>query len=134
PLLLLHGSGPGASTHGNWRLILEPLSQHFHVIATDLIGFGMSDRKSQTPYFDFDLWVRQAKNAVDLFDRNDDGVNVLGHSLSGAIALKLAGIDSRVKRVVTTGTMGVPMDLNPSLERVWTFPETTEDLRAAGHV
>ena len=25
PILMIHGSGPGASTIGNWRLVLEPL-------------------------------------------------------------------------------------------------------------
>jgi len=131
PLLLLHGSGPGASTHGNWRLILEPLSQHFHVIAADLIGFGMSGRKTAQPYFDMDLWLGQAAHMLGLFQQPN--VDVLGHSLSGALALKLAATDKRVGKVITTGTMGTAMDCNPATERVWTFPETTEDLRAAGH-
>ncbi len=28
PVLMLHGSGPGASTLGNWRMVLEPLAEH----------------------------------------------------------------------------------------------------------
>ena len=27
PLLLIHGSGPGASTLGNWRLVLDELAR-----------------------------------------------------------------------------------------------------------
>ena len=57
PLLLIHGSGPGASTLGNWRLVLDELARDFHVIAPDLIGFGQSDRKPEAPYFDLDLWA-----------------------------------------------------------------------------
>ncbi|HZU64472.1 MAG TPA: alpha/beta fold hydrolase, partial [Novosphingobium sp.] len=54
PLLLIHGSGPGASTIGNWRLVLEDLANRYHVHAMDLVGFGESDRKPAPPYFDFE--------------------------------------------------------------------------------
>lgn len=131
-LLLLHGSGPGASTHGNWRLVLGPLSDHFHVIATDLIGFGESGRKPRQPYFDYDLWLRQAGHLLGKF--GSAGVNVLGHSLSGALALKLASVDGRVRRVMTTGTLGTRFESGKDLETVWSFPETVEDLVRAGRI
>jgi 2-hydroxymuconate-semialdehyde hydrolase len=130
PLLLIHGSGPGASTLGNWRLILEPLAEHFHVIAADLIGFGLSGRKKATPYFDFDLWFRQSRAMLDLFKA--DALAVMGHSVSGALALRLAATDRRVKKVLTTGTMGARFTPNEHTVRTWTFPETREDLRRAG--
>ena len=120
PLLLIHGSGPGASTLGNWRLVLDELARDFHVIAPDLIGFGQSDRKPEAPYFDLDLWAVQAKAALDLFD--SARINVLGHSLSGYLALRLASEDARVRAVMTTGAMGVPFPLNDDLERTWSFP------------
>ena len=59
PILMLHGSGPGAGTMGNWRFVLEPLAESYHVLATDLIGFGESGRKHEEPYFDIGLWRRQ---------------------------------------------------------------------------
>lgn len=130
PLLLLHGSGPGASTHGNWRLVLEHLLPHFHVVATDLIGFGQSGRKPKAPYFDYELWVRQARRLLDQFGQQP--VNVLGHSLAGSLALKLAAIDKRVQRVMTTGSLGARFPSNPALETVWSFPQTTADLVFAG--
>ena len=130
PLLMLHGSGPGASTQGNWRLVLEKLASRYHVIAADLIGFGLSERKAAPPYFDFDLWCRQAQRMVELFDR--PGVGVIGHSVSGAIALKLAARSSRIAKVLTTGSMGAQFEPNADTIRVWTFPETREALRAAG--
>ena len=64
PILMIHGSGPGASTLGNWRLVLEPLAARYHVVAVDLIGFGLSGRKKLAPFFDFDLWYRQAAERV----------------------------------------------------------------------
>ena len=49
PILMLHGSGPGAGTIGNWRLVLEPLAARYRIAATDLIGFGASGGKSRSP-------------------------------------------------------------------------------------
>jgi len=129
PLLLLHGSGPGASTFGNWRLVLDQLAQRFHVIAPDLIGFGKSGRKKTEPFFDFDLWVRQARFHLDFFP---NGANVLGHSLSGAIALRTAAATDSVLKVMTTGSIGAQVVANQELGTVWSFPNTREDLVKAG--
>lgn len=132
PLLMLHGSGPGAATHGNWRLVLGPLSECFHVIAGDLIGFGLSGRKRTEPFFDFAQWQRQSNFLLDCF--HIDSINVLAHSLSGALALKLAASNSKVRRVLTTGTLGAPFQANPDLDLTWTFPETEADLIRAGRM
>ena len=129
PLLLIHGSGPGASTAGNWRLVLPILEQHFHVIAVDLIGFGQSGRKPAPPYFDLDLWRRQAAHALGLFDNGL--VGVLGHSLAGSIGLWLAAHDRRVSHLMTTGTMGTVFPLNEHLVRTWSFPATRDAIRQA---
>jgi pimeloyl-ACP methyl ester carboxylesterase len=43
PLLLLHTPELAASAY-EMRKIIEPLAQHYHVYAPDLIGFGFSDR------------------------------------------------------------------------------------------
>ena len=40
PIMLLHGSGPGVSALGNFRLILGDLARRYRVLAFDLIGFG----------------------------------------------------------------------------------------------
>lgn len=127
PLLLIHGSGPGASTVGNWRRILEPLAVHYHVYAMDLIGFGLSDRKRTGPYFDIALWLRQCRALLDAMPGSSLGV--IGHSLSGALALKLAGLEPRVSGVLTTACMGASFKLNPAVEMVWTFPRDREELR-----
>jgi len=125
PILLLHGSGPGASTIGNWRTILEPLAEDYHVFAMDLIGFGLSGRLKEPPFFDVARWLRQAQAMLDEMGAAEAGV--VGHSLSGALALKLAAADTRVTRVLTTGTLGAPFALNAASRRVWTFPKDQED-------
>lgn len=130
PLLLLHGSGPGAGSVANWRLVIDQLAKQFHVIAPDLIGFGESGRKPVRPYFDVDLWLRQAAFMLDQFGAL--AVNVLAHSLSGALALKLAIVNAKVKKVMTTGSIGSRMPANEHLDIVWTFPATRDAIIKAG--
>ena len=64
PILMLHGSGAGASTPGNYRRVIDPLSQRYRVLAADLVGFGLSGRKRAPPYFDMDMWVRQGRHLL----------------------------------------------------------------------
>jgi 2-hydroxymuconate-semialdehyde hydrolase len=128
-LLFVHGSGPGASSIGNWRLVLDDLATRFRILAIDLIGFGLSDRKPEPPYFDFDLWGRQIAAALDHLAAAD--VGLIGHSLAGALVLKAASLDRRVGAVLTTGTMGAPMPVNPALDYVWRCPASREEMRRA---
>ena len=129
PILLLHGSGPGASTIGNWRHVLEPLAERFRVYAMDLIGFGRSARKPAPPYFDYDLWLRQARAMLGRIE--GQRVGLIGHSLSAAIALELAAAEPRVTQVMTTGAMGARFPLNEHTARIWSFPRDRAELRAA---
>jgi 2-hydroxymuconate-semialdehyde hydrolase len=127
PVLMIHGSGPGASTTGNWRLVLEPLAERFHIFAMDLIGFGRSERKPRPPYFDLDLWFRQCRAMVERIE--GARVGLIGHSLSGALALKLAAVESRISKVLTTGSMGARFIANEHTVRTWTFPRDRAELR-----
>jgi 2-hydroxymuconate-semialdehyde hydrolase len=130
PLLLLHGSGAGASIPGNFRRVLAPLSRHYRVLAADLVGFGLSGRKREPPFFDMAMWLRQASYLVE---RLGGPAGVVGHSLSGAIALKLAGQRRGVTAVLTTGTMGTAVP-SPAGNRLWRYPETREQLRQSTQV
>lgn len=129
PLLMLHGSGPGVSAWGNFRLVLEGLERSFRILAPDLIGFGESSRKTSKPYFDLDLWLRQARFALNLL--GDGEVGIIGHSVSAVLALKLAAAVPRVKRVMTTGAMGGKFVANRDLELTWSVPRTRDELRTA---
>jgi 2-hydroxymuconate-semialdehyde hydrolase len=127
PVLMLHGSGPGASTIGNWRLVLERLAERYHVLAVDLVGFGKSGRKPVEPYFDLDLWLRQSRQTLGLLPGGS--VGIIAHSLSAVLALKLAQTEPRVRKVLTTGAMGGKFKLNRYLDWTWSFPTIREDLR-----
>jgi 2-hydroxymuconate-semialdehyde hydrolase len=132
PLLLIHGSGPGASTIGNWRRVLEPLAGRYHVHAMDLVGFGRSDRKQAGPFFDVSLWMRQCQALIEQIPAKEMGV--IGHSLSGALALKLAAREERINAVMTTATMGAGFTKNAAVEKVWSFPVGRDELRDAAYV
>ena len=42
-IIFFHGSGPGASANANWKDILPQYEEQFHVVASDLVGFGDTD-------------------------------------------------------------------------------------------
>ncbi|WP_333983594.1 alpha/beta fold hydrolase [Ectopseudomonas khazarica] len=128
PLLLLHGSGPGAAAFGTWRFVLEPLAEHFNVFIMDMFGFGGSAKKPEGEPFDLELWMDQVRALVAHTGR--DEIYVIGHSISGYLALRLAAEDARVKALVTTGTMGEHFECNAETEKCWTFPETREALKS----
>lgn len=126
PLLLLHGSGPGASSVGNWKAILPALMERFEVFAMDLVGFGTSGRKPQAPFFDYDLWVRQAEAMLERIPGHHIGV--IGHSLSASIALTLASRQERAAAIITTGAMGAHFPLHEATRRTWTCPRNRSEL------
>lgn len=128
PLLLIHGSGPGASTFANWRLILEPLARRYRIFGMDLIGFGSSGRRAGPPYFDVDFWLRQCRAMIDQMP--GEKIGVIGHSLSAALALKLAAAEPRIAKVLTTGSMGAPFQVNEGTIRCWSFPKDRAELVA----
>jgi len=133
PLLLVHGTGPGAGSRGYWRKMLEPLAQDFRVIAYDLIGFGESARKPQPPYFDSALWQRQARFMLEQF--GGAPANVMAHSLSGATILALAAERlPTIKKVMTTGTLGASLPISQDAIQAWTFPADEQALRSTAEM
>jgi 2-hydroxymuconate-semialdehyde hydrolase len=129
PVLMMHGVGPGTSIVGNFEPVLEPLAERYHIFACDLIGFGGSDRKRDAPYFDVDLWVRQGLAMLDLMPDGDCGV--AGHSLGGALALKIASRGPRVTKLLTSCGIGAPYPLNDALDSFWSLPAGKDGLRRA---
>ncbi|MDA0653584.1 MAG: alpha/beta hydrolase [Proteobacteria bacterium] len=128
PILMLHGVGPGTSTVGNFGPVLEPLEEHCHVFAIDLIGFGDSERKKEGPLFDMDLWVRQGLAVLDRFI-GGKRCGLVGHSLGGALALKIASHAPQVTKILTSSSIGASYPLNDALDAFWTLPRDPDELR-----
>ncbi len=129
PVLMLHGVGPGTSIQGNFGPVLEPLAAHCRIVAMDLIGFGASGRKPSEPYFDVDLWVRQAEALLAMLPAGECGV--AGHSMGGALALKLAARHPRIGRVLTSSSVGARYALPAALDQFWSATGDRAQLRQA---
>ncbi len=129
PVLMLHGVGPGTSAVGNFGPVLEPLAERFHVMAADLIGFGESGRKQSAPFFDVDLWVRQGLAMVEQLPAGP--CFIAGHSLGGALALKIAARTDRVTGILASSAIGTGYTINDALDGFWSLPADRDGLRTA---
>jgi len=83
PLVLIHGIGASVES---WAETVRPLAKTHRVYALDLVGFGQSD-KPDAPYTLSFL----AQFVADFMEGQDIGrASIIGHSLGGGVALKLA--------------------------------------------
>jgi 2-hydroxy-6-oxonona-2,4-dienedioate hydrolase len=87
-ILFIHGLG---SSDDRWLDIPDALSQYYHTIAVDLIGFGGSDRPEDISYTveKFAEFIIEFVNKIGL-DGDDGKITVVGHSLGGYIAVEFA--------------------------------------------
>jgi len=102
PVVMLHGSGPGATGWSNFGPNLGAFAERFRVIAPDMPGWGASD---PVTYEERD----HVAAAVQLLDAlGIEKAALVGNSMGGATALKVAGRHpERVSHVVTMGS-GAP--------------------------
>lgn len=126
-VLMLHGSGPGVSGTANWRLNIGPLSQHFHVLAPDIVGFGGTERPDDIVYS-----LRSWTDHVWAFlDANGIGrTAIVGNSLGGRIALQMAGeAPERISRMVLMGSPGVGMTPTEGLAALRAYEPSHDAMR-----
>ncbi|ODC02613.1 alpha/beta hydrolase [Terasakiispira papahanaumokuakeensis] len=122
PVICLHGGGAGAVT---WYPSIGPLSQHFHVIAPDIVGYGESDKPDAA--YDkayFVTWLKQWLDELGI-----TRAHIIGLSQGGAIALQLAldypeVVDKLV--LVDSGGLGAKSPLLSIVGMVWlnTWPSS----------
>lgn len=131
-VLLLHGSGPGASAWSNWQSAVPAFSKDHFTIAPDLIGFSKS---SATVFPDtvlgwMDLWIEQILDLLDHFGCTR--VNVVGNSLGGAVALHLVlRRPELVERIALMGATGAPFALTQELDIIWGFYDAPTEEKMA---
>jgi 2-hydroxy-6-oxonona-2,4-dienedioate hydrolase len=98
PVLLFHGAAPGASAKLNWQLNIEPLAAAgYTVYAYDQPGFGRTDNPTD---HSIEYRVTHAKAFIDTLKL--DRFHVVGNSVGGYIAARLALEDRRTGKFVTT--------------------------------
>src|SRR5215213_11664143 len=85
-ILFIHGLGSSPIV---WRDIPQALSEYFHTISIDLIGFGESD-KPQLNYTIsyFAQFIKNFLTQIGIKDK--DKIIIIGHSLGGYIAIEYA--------------------------------------------
>ena len=81
-VLFMHGAG---GSHANWRSQLDCLTDTFRIIAVDLPGHGMSTGAGEATIQGYADYVEGLIDALEL-----ENVILGGHSMGGAIALKIA--------------------------------------------
>jgi 2-hydroxymuconate-semialdehyde hydrolase len=131
PVVLLHGSGPGVSALANWRFTMPVLARGRRALAPDLLGFGRTET-SRPARVDLGAWVDQVIEFADALGLGT--FDVVGNSMGGAIALSLAvRHPARLRRIVTMGSLGVPVAITPALDAVWGYrPDLAEMRRIIG--
>jgi pimeloyl-ACP methyl ester carboxylesterase len=94
-IVLLHSSASGAR---QWRRLMEDLKGEFHLCAVNLFGYG------ETPAWPLGMTQSlddQARLVESIIPANADKVHIIGHSLGGAVAMKLAArLGTRAGKVV----------------------------------
>jgi 4,5:9,10-diseco-3-hydroxy-5,9,17-trioxoandrosta-1(10),2-diene-4-oate hydrolase len=87
-VLFLHGSGPGASGHSNFKGNYPALvNAGYRCIIVDLIGYGFSDKPDDVDH-PLSFFVQCIKQTLDC--AGVEKCTVVGNSLGGAIAIGLA--------------------------------------------
>ena len=128
PLILIHGSGPGVTAFANWRGVIPDLSEHFHIYAPDMVGFGYTDCPESITDFTLDIWVDHIRGFMDALDIPK--ARFIGNSFGGALTLALAArAPERVDRFVLMGSAGLKFEMTKGLEDVWGYEPSPEAMR-----
>jgi pimeloyl-ACP methyl ester carboxylesterase len=105
-LLLLHGITNSSAT---WEGVADELTEHFTVLAPDLLGHG----QSATPRGDYSLGAHAAGVRDLLSALGIDRVTVVGHSLGGGIAMQFAyQFPERCERLVLVSSGGLGREVH----------------------
>ena len=128
PLILIHGSGPGVTAFANWHGVIPRLSENYHVLAPDMLGFGYTDCPADISDFTLDLWVNHIIGFMDAL--GIEQASFIGNSYGGALTLALAArAPERVKRMVLMGSAGA-FTVTKGLAEVWGYQPSAEAMRA----
>ena len=107
PLILLHGSGPGATGWSNFSGNIEALARRFRVLAVDMPGWGLSDAAT-VEELDHVEAAAQFMDALGI-----EKAAFVGNSMGGQTSLRLA--TEHPGRVTHIVTMGPPVGRIPTL-------------------
>src|SRR5919205_465678 len=118
-VVLIHGITGSSLT---WEDVIEPLSEHYTVVAPDLLGHG----ESAKPRGDYSLGA-YASGIRDLIAAiGHDRATVVGHSLGGGVGMQMAyQFPERVERLVLVSSGGLGREVRlvlragSDLDEIW---------------
>jgi pimeloyl-ACP methyl ester carboxylesterase len=114
-LLLIHGMAGSATT---WKQVMPALSEHFTVLAPDLLGHGDSNKEKG----DYSLGAMASTLRDLIVGLGYKRATVVGQSYGGGIALQFAyQYPERCERLVLVDAGGLGKEVNPLL-RMLTLP------------
>jgi pimeloyl-ACP methyl ester carboxylesterase len=115
-VLFVHGLGASSLA---WRDIPAALSNYFHTINVDLIGFGESDKPVEGDYTikGFSKFIANFLKE-DIKIGENEKISIVGHSLGGYIAAQFA-IENRrtIEKIVLIDSSGLLEKPTPLLEQ-----------------
>lgn len=106
PLLLIHTIGQSLYT---WRHVFDQLSQHYRVLAVDLLGHGYSGRPVQ-----FDYTIAEQSDSLRMFmdAKGIESAHIVGFSVGALYALDFAGkFPERVGKVLLSSPGGITPEM-----------------------
>lgn len=128
-VVLIHGGGAGADSYGNWKQCFALFAARTHVLAMDLVGFGISDAPDPAD-FSYTQATRNAQAVAFIEALNLGAVHIVGNSMGGATALGVAMLRPElVKSMVLMGSAGLNRELNTALAPVVHYDYTLEGMR-----
>jgi len=128
PLVLIHGSGPGVTAFANWNGVIPTLSEHFHVFAPDMVGFGYTDVPDHITDFTLDFWVDHIVGFLDAL--GIERASFIGNSYGGALSLAVAARHpDRVRRFALMGAAGLKFEMSDGLRNVWGYEPSEANMR-----
>jgi pimeloyl-ACP methyl ester carboxylesterase len=114
PLLFIHGAG---GTSRCWHNYLQYFSQAgWECLAINLRGHHPSERDESLSQVTIEDYIADVEKVIQSL--NIPHCVVIGHSLGGLIALKIAGKNHKIKGVVSIAgapPLGVPIEINTDL-------------------
>jgi pimeloyl-ACP methyl ester carboxylesterase len=100
-IVLLHGWSMSA---GAYRRLGSQLAENYHVLIPDLPGFGRSEGMRRVDWEAYAYWLCKFLTSLEL-----NSVTLVGHSMGGAIGLRLAQIyPRRVSLLILLDSTGIP--------------------------
>jgi pimeloyl-ACP methyl ester carboxylesterase len=100
-MLFIHGF---LGSSYDFLSVFEHFQENYHVIALDLIGFGLSGKPTQYDYGK----VNQARTVLDFIEvKNLTSITLMAHSMGGEVSLHLAAMaPEKIQQLILVGSAG----------------------------